>query len=233
MARCDASSTKPLTGLLSDSSWEIREGAALALRLHGPEALEALDCLMTLLADGNARVRRAAALALQALEHEAAPAVPALIDALKDHDRGVRGRAVFALARIGKAAERAVPILVEAQRIHGRHRDWTVAWSGALTLVHLGCEVNRAIPALTEILCDIEDNYIASELFIALDRRRLDEPFAPRKETPPLHTARVIFRLLALENLLKLKSESAAARRAVERVREDRDPLIRSLAREP
>ncbi|MGW8327029.1 fumarate reductase/succinate dehydrogenase flavoprotein subunit [Streptomyces sp. NPDC055897] len=90
---CPPACTGPATRALTDTAWQVRAGAAAALRAAAPA--EAVPALAKALADPNADVRKAAVLSL--LAHRAHPgARGALATATTDNDADVRAYAARA-----------------------------------------------------------------------------------------------------------------------------------------
>jgi HEAT repeat protein len=91
----------------------VRGDALEILALLGPQALPALDDLVSSLADADPVCRGDAALALAAIGPEAKGAVPALEQVLGDEsaEAPVRYTAAYALGKIGGAAASAEPLL--------------------------------------------------------------------------------------------------------------------------
>ena len=87
--------------------WQMRNQAAVALGLIGPEARAAVPLLIDALQDEDKYLRGHAATTLGQLGRPAGSAVPALAKALGDDDEDVRANAATALGRIGPCAASA------------------------------------------------------------------------------------------------------------------------------
>jgi HEAT repeat protein len=101
-------------GQLKDKDPSVRELAAQALAVYGPEATTAIPALTEALQDGQDYVRLVAAEALGSIGPQAKAAVPQLAAALKDKDQVVRMSVAQALGRFGPEARAALPDLVRA-----------------------------------------------------------------------------------------------------------------------
>ena len=98
---------------LSSQNEAVRQEAAEALELMGPEAQAAVPKLVKALKDREAETRRAALDALARMGDKAREATPQIVAALRDRNEQVRVAAVEALARIRARADVAVPALKE------------------------------------------------------------------------------------------------------------------------
>jgi HEAT repeat protein len=107
--------TAPLVDALKTAKSErVRAGAARALALTGPEALNHVPALMAAVKDPDPHVRHEVVLALGAIGRPAAAAVPTLIGALDDGDHVVPPGAALALEQLGPEAESASAALCKA-----------------------------------------------------------------------------------------------------------------------
>jgi len=100
LGRIDAPAVKPLIGALKDKRAYVREHAAFALVLIGPEAAPAVPALIPLAKDPDKNVRWKACWALGSIGPQAAAAIPALKRALQDPDPEVKKQAAESLAKI-------------------------------------------------------------------------------------------------------------------------------------
>jgi HEAT repeat protein len=105
----------PLVDALNTAKSErVRAGAARALALVGPEALDHVPALTAAVKDSDPHVRHEAVLSLGAIGRPAAAAVPTLIGALDDGDYVVPPGAAIALGQLGPEAESASAALCKA-----------------------------------------------------------------------------------------------------------------------
>lgn len=102
-----------LVAVLNDSDPRVRESAAQAIGLMGPDAL---PTLVAMLGHGDKYVRRHAVWALAKLGPLARPALADLCQALKDTDPRTASGAAQALGSMGAEAADSVPALAEAMR---------------------------------------------------------------------------------------------------------------------
>src|SRR5262245_50409380 len=98
---------------LEDEDWEVRNQAAVALGVIGPEAKAAVPALIDVLQGEDKYLRSHAATALGKVGRQAGTAVPALTRALQDKDEDVRRNAAAALGQIGPDSKGAVSDLIE------------------------------------------------------------------------------------------------------------------------
>lgn len=136
----------PLVGALkTHKSERVRAGAARALALIGPEALDHVPALTAAAKDVDPHVRHEAVLALGAIGRPAAAAVPTLIDALTDSDHVVPPGAALALGQLGPEAEAASAAL--GRELGSAAPDLRAQARAALVAIGPG-----AVPALREAL---------------------------------------------------------------------------------
>jgi HEAT repeat protein len=136
---------KPLVGLLSDPSAEVRAHAAAALGAVGEPAKSAVPAIIELLKDEDPVVRRQAAQAVAAIRPGPQVTVPLGVKLLEDADPGVRLRILDAVSQAGPAA---VPGLIEALS------NQKAAYWACLVLREMGPAAKDAVPALTVLLKD-------------------------------------------------------------------------------
>jgi HEAT repeat protein len=135
-----------LVAALHDRRAKIRQAAADALWVLGPDAQAAVPALATLLSDKDPYVRWAALEALDRVGRGAEAAVPALLEVLKDGD--LCGSAGQALGHIGPGARAAVPALL--QEFKAGHSD-AQRMSVALALARIDPQAARVtVPFLIE-----------------------------------------------------------------------------------
>jgi HEAT repeat protein len=101
LSRLGQAAVPELIRALKDEDWQVRNQAAVALGVIGPEARAAVPALSELLQDEDKYLRSNAATAVGKLGREARSAVPELTKAVKDRDEDVRQNAAAALGRIG------------------------------------------------------------------------------------------------------------------------------------
>jgi HEAT repeat protein len=156
----------------------VRQRAAAALALIGPEARSAAPALLTALKDDSAQVRAVAAKALGEVGADPHKVAPALCQALRDPAPQVNKQAGPALASIGEGAVPALRKVLQGDDVHSRRDaaqalamigpaaksaaedlaallqdgDRQVRAAGAGALASLGEEAQEAIPALLEVL---------------------------------------------------------------------------------
>ena len=102
-----------------------------------------------ILKDAESGVRYWAAVGLAVLGTDAAPAAKALVAALEDPCPNVRFAAAEALCKLD-AAEKAVPVLGAGLT----HEDRWVRLAAAMSLVAVGQDARRAVPAMREAIED-------------------------------------------------------------------------------
>ena len=149
LARIGRSGVPYLTAALAHESAAVRQRAAAALAVIGPEARAAVPALLQALADKSRGVRSAAARALGEVGGEPRLVAPALCQALTDPAAEVGKQAGLALASIG---ERAVPALrktLQWQDVRSR-RD------AAQALAMIGPAAKEAAEELALLLQDGE-----------------------------------------------------------------------------
>jgi CubicO group peptidase (beta-lactamase class C family) len=148
LGRCGAAAVPALEQACAADRARVRQGAARALGLIGPEAASALPVLTAALGDPEPLVRERAAEALGRLGPTSASAIPSLVAAFADEDPYLAGAAAVALGRIGAAS---VPALTRAL---ADPRD-NVRWSAAVALGRIGPPAaGAAAPALVRALGD-------------------------------------------------------------------------------
>ena len=158
----------PLVKALDSNSWQIREGALVALSLIGPidkdlsnqlhgeyyrtlpisEANIAVPKLIKALEDKNKNIQRDAAATLANIGPGAKAAVPALIKALGYNDKIVSKHALIALGRIGPDAKSAIPALIYAIEDNEPNIRRYAAY--ALRNINVGAEF--AVPSLIKLI---------------------------------------------------------------------------------
>ena len=144
---CGAAAVPALTQACVHERARVRQGAARALGLIGPEAADAVPVLVAALADPDPLVRESAAEALGRLGPASASAIRPLVAAFADEDPYLGGAAAIALGRIGAGS---VPVLAEALTDAREN----VRWSAAIALGRLGPSAAAAVPALVRALGD-------------------------------------------------------------------------------
>jgi HEAT repeat protein len=158
---------KPLSGLLSDPSAEVRAHAAAALGAVGDPAKSAVPAIVQLLRDEDPIVRRQAVHAIMAIRPGPQVTVPLAVKLLEDSDPGVRLRILDAISQAGPAA---LPGLIEALS------NEKAAYWACLVLREMGPAAKDAVPALTARLKDSRPE-IRREAVLAL--AAMDEAAAP------------------------------------------------------
>lgn len=123
LASIGAESVPPLTGLLTNSSPQIRCRAAVALGLIGKSAEPALPALLNALDDSDRNTRRKAADALGCIGQEPDLIVPALARLLDDPD--MEDVTAKALGDFGDRATNAIPALLTRFQAEYNSRDQT------------------------------------------------------------------------------------------------------------
>jgi len=144
---CGAAAVPALTQACVHERARVRQGAARALGLIGPEAADAVPVLVAALADPDPLVRESAAEALGRLGPASASAIRPLVAAFADEDPYLGGAAAIALGRIGAGS---VPALAEALTDAREN----VRWSAAIALGRVGPSAAAAVPALVRALGD-------------------------------------------------------------------------------
>jgi HEAT repeat protein len=144
---CGAVAVPALTQACVHEQARVRQGAARALGLIGPEAADAVPVLVAALADPDPLVRESAAEALGRLGPASASAIRPLVAAFADEDPYLGGAAAIALGRIGAGT---VPALAEALTDAREN----VRWSAAIALGRLGPSAAAVVPALVRALGD-------------------------------------------------------------------------------
>jgi HEAT repeat protein len=136
----------PLVEALKTAKSErVRAGAARALAVVGPDALDHVPALIAAVKDPDPHVRHEVVLALGAIGRPAAAAVPALIAALDDGDYVVPPGAAIALGQLGPEAEGASAALCKA--LASPAPDLRAQAQAALVAIGPG-----AVPSLREAL---------------------------------------------------------------------------------
>jgi HEAT repeat protein len=164
-----------LVAALNDEDPKVRETAAQAIGLMGPEAL---PTLVVMLAHDDKYVRRHAVWALGKLGPLARPALSDLCHTLKDNDPRTASGAAQALGSMGADAAEGVPALAEAMRgtnivlcrlaskalsqigppalatliAHLQHADPFVRGESALAIGWMGASARSAVPFLARVV---------------------------------------------------------------------------------
>jgi hypothetical protein len=125
-----------------------RADAIRLIGAFGPDALPALNDLVTELVDLDPEVRAAAAWSLAQVGPHATPAASAVARLLRDQNTHVRESATLALGAMGKGAAEVVPDLAVALKDQAP----TVRMTAATALGSMGEEAKSAVPALTAAL---------------------------------------------------------------------------------
>src|SRR5271163_3545196 len=86
LRRMGPAAVPDLIQALKDEDWQVRNQAAVALGMIGPEVKTAVEALVDVLQDQDKYLRSHGATALGNLGREARAAVPALTTALKDKE---------------------------------------------------------------------------------------------------------------------------------------------------
>jgi HEAT repeat protein len=164
-----------LVGALHDDDAKVREAAAQAVGLMGPETL---PTLVGMLSHDDKYVRRHAVWALGKLGPLARPALGDLCQSLKDADPRTASGAAQSLGGLGADGAEAVPALAEAMRgtnivlcrlaskalsqigppalatliAHLQHADPFVRGESALAIGWIGAAARSAVPFLARIV---------------------------------------------------------------------------------
>lgn len=179
LARLGRPSVKYLIDALNDESAAVRQRAAGALALIGPDARAAAPALMqTLKDDGSSQIRGAAAYALGEIGGDPEQVPPALCQALADPAPDVQRQAGLALATLGDETVPALRDLLKSREPNRRRdaaqvleaigpdardaaadlalllkdKEAQVRAAGAAALAALGKEAQDAMPTLLEVL---------------------------------------------------------------------------------
>jgi HEAT repeat protein len=163
-----AKAGEAISGALMDSSFVIREKAALALSDIRPTSKIVINRLIIALKDTRSpSLRVASARALGSIGPDAKTALPALAVTLKDSDEQVRISAAIASVKIARLAqEPIVTILIEALETKKDYQEQVLE---ALAL--LGPEGKAASAKVCELITGsyIQDN-IRNKAAVAIDR---------------------------------------------------------------
>lgn len=182
----------------------VRSGAAYTLGKFTFEAKEAVPALIDALRDEDNEVRERAANALGQIGPAAKEAVPALIDALKDEEGKTNLYAAVALVKVGGNPQDAIPVLianlqgnpycdwnvklatetlekigkeaVPALTTALKDMDWNLRFGATRALGQIGVEARDAVPELTEVFLDRNENIrIRSGAMTALENIASEE----------------------------------------------------------
>jgi HEAT repeat protein len=134
-----------IDALKTAKSERVRAGAARAIVIIGPDALDHVPALMAAVKDPEPHVRHEVVLALGAIGRPAAAAVPTLIGALDDSDYVVPPGAALSLGELGPEAESAAAALCKA--LASSANDLRTQAQAALVAIGPG-----AVPSLRESL---------------------------------------------------------------------------------
>jgi HEAT repeat protein len=149
LAQVGRPGVKYLIEALNDEDAAVRQRAAAAMTLLGPDARSAVPALLLALRDDSAQVRAAAAQALGEVGGDPKQVPPALCHALADLVPEVRRQAGLALASLG---EDAVPALRTALK----SVDPTIRIEAAQALAGMGSDARGAVADLARLLKDEE-----------------------------------------------------------------------------
>jgi HEAT repeat protein len=178
LARIGRAGVPHLIEGLKDERAVVRQRAAAALAVIGPEGRSAAPALLDALKDKRPKVRAVAAHALGEVRGDPRQVAPALCKALGDASAEVRQKAMLALANLGGDAvptlrealkgddpklRRDAALALAAMGIAAREaagdlgllvkdRDPQVRAAGAQALAGLGKDAQAAIPALLQVL---------------------------------------------------------------------------------
>jgi HEAT repeat protein len=147
LARIGRAGVPYLTAALRDRAAAVRQRAAAALAVVGPEGRSAAAALLDALKDDSGAVRAVAAHALGEVGGHPDQTVPALCRALRDPAAEVRKQARLALVNLGAAAVPALRAALKAEDT-GARRD------AAQVLGQLGADAKAAAPDLALLLKD-------------------------------------------------------------------------------
>jgi HEAT repeat protein len=123
--------------------------AAETLTLIGPDAVEAVPCLLTMLQVRNDRFRIAAIRALGRIGAGMSQVIEAIVPHLGNATEDVRAASAAALGQIGRAA---IPFLINALK----HPQMHIREGAAYALGNMGRSASEAVNALTPLLDDPE-----------------------------------------------------------------------------
>lgn len=172
----DASTALPaMTLALDDADSKVREAAAAAIGLVGPQGLPSLGVMLS---HPDKYIRRQAVWALTRMGVHALPLRHRLCQALKDEDPRTASGAAQAIGALGELGSDAVPCLAEAMRgtnivlcrlaakalsqigrpalptlvTHLRHHDPFVRGEAAVALGWMGPLAAASVPMLLDVL---------------------------------------------------------------------------------
>lgn len=227
-----------LVAALDDDDGKVREAAANAIGLMGPEAL---PTLIEMLRHDDKYVRRHAVWALGKLGPLAKSALRDLCTALKDPDPRAASGAAQSLGSLGADGADAVPALAEAMRgtnivlcrlaskalsqiggpalatliAHLQHADPFVRGESALAIGWIGAAARSAVPFLARVVRGPESDLTRTPPPLA--NTLFDRPGASDTLTPPQipegdsGSADVNCRVFAAQALGRIGAAAAAA----------------------
>jgi HEAT repeat protein len=212
--------------LLEDDDRTVRGlGLAAASQMHPADQLSALPRLASMLDPGHedkAENRAAIARLLGQLKSDAAGALPMLVStAASDPEPKVRSASLVAIAQVA-APQEAVPALAKSLS----DQDAAVRLVAAARLRQLGADASAAASELAAALADDDARVreAAAEALIRIGGEAV-EPLAAQ-----LASQNVEARKLALASLAKIGPDAKPALAAIEKCKQDEDPLVRQLA---
>lgn len=139
--------------VLTDPSADVRGYAASALGAIGPTAEPGVEALARATGDSDPAVARRAIVAIGEIGPKAVKALPKLRRRLADPDPNFRRIAARALGGLAEVAEPAADELISRMF---NDDDPVVCREAAHALGTIGRPISRVVPALTEIVADVE-----------------------------------------------------------------------------
>lgn len=167
IARGDQPAISLLSESLKDESHEVRQMAAAALAVHGPQAESTLSQLGEALSDSHPMVRMMAARAIGKVDPaQSARAAEVLGSLLDEEDRIVGECSLHYLLELGAEA---VPYLIKAARSSNRN----IQEPAIFQLGQYGADAASAVPVLTE-LTEHDDRAVRQTAAEAIQRITAD-----------------------------------------------------------
>ena len=211
---------------LADPDEEVRVAAADLLGGHGPSAAEAVPALTTLLDDPSPRLQVVAVETLGRLGPAAREAFEPIAARLASPEPTVREAAALTLGLLGVGPEEARPRLASALR----DESPAVRKAALRSVQRFGPSASYFAPDVLLMAVDKDDRPAVERFLKRLERRGPDPRTIPELAAHLGHDNAAV-RLMAVKLLALAGPAAAPALPALERLREDPDPEVRTQAR--